>query len=131
MVFCSFPTEPDQTTAAHVGVLTSPSSFSNPPKISSKVWQNVSTPNSKCVILWPQRLNKPLICVKTILWKLSPLFTVMRVKTTIKWKWPLYVLRKKTEEEKNLDFRGEEGLHRNTDVIKKHIPDFGGGRGGG
>ena len=37
MVFCSFPTEPDQTTAAQVGVLTSPSSFSNPPKISSKV----------------------------------------------------------------------------------------------
>ena len=40
------------------------------------------------------------------------------------------MLRKKTEE-KNLDFRGEEGLHRNTDVIKKHIPDLGGGRGGG
>ena len=37
MVFCSFPTEPDQTKAAQVGFLTSPSSFSNPPKISSKV----------------------------------------------------------------------------------------------
>ena len=37
MVFCSFPTEPDQTKAAQVDFLTSPSSFSNPPKISSKV----------------------------------------------------------------------------------------------